>query len=310
MAMEYIKQAGFCYVDYSFDMDADYKNGIYSSDFDGYIDKIKRKADLLGLTFVQAHSPLGKPIAEENSAFVEDTIKCVRACSKLGIKNLVVHSGYDFNISKEETFEKNKAFYNKILCEAEKYEINILTENFNKMCIENLYWIDNASDLLKLIEYVDHPLFHAVWDTGHANMQKTPQDECLRLLGNHVYALHVHDNFGDEESDRLIATIASIIKDNAKPEYIVGRVDGDVFNVIIPMPEDGEAEEYSKAVQNACDAFEDEHLAPSVATGVAYKTNVEASMENVFSDAEVEMLENKIFIKNSEEYCKRLQKKL
>ena len=119
-----------------------------------------------------------------------------------------------------------------------------------------------------------------------------------------------NDNFGDEESDRLIATIASIIKDNAKPEYIVGRVDGDVFNVIIPMPEDGEAEEYSKAVQNACDAFEDEHLAPSVATGVAYKTNVETSMESVFSDAEVEMLENKISIKNSEEYCKRLQKKL
>ena len=119
-----------------------------------------------------------------------------------------------------------------------------------------------------------------------------------------------NDNFGDEESDRLIATIASIIKDNAKPEYIVGRVDGDVFNVIIPMPEDGEAEEYSKAVQNACDAFEDEHLAPSVATGVAYKSNVESSMESVFSDAEVEMLENKISIKNSEEYCNRLKKKL
>ena len=119
-----------------------------------------------------------------------------------------------------------------------------------------------------------------------------------------------NDNFGDEESDRLIATIASIIKDNAKPEYIVGRVDGDVFNVIIPMPEDGEAEEYSKAVQNACDAFEDEHLAPSVATGVAYKSNVESSMESVFSDAEVEMLENKISIKNSVEYCNRLKKKL
>ena len=119
-----------------------------------------------------------------------------------------------------------------------------------------------------------------------------------------------NDNFGDEESDRLITTIADIIKENAKPEYIIGRVDGDVFNVIIPMPEDGEAEEYSKAVQNACDAFEDDHLAPSVATGVAYKSNVESSMESVFSDAEVEMLENKISIKNSEEYCNRLKKKL
>lgn len=119
-----------------------------------------------------------------------------------------------------------------------------------------------------------------------------------------------NDNFGDEESDRLITTIADIIREKAKPEYIIGRVDGDVFNVIIPMPEDGEAEEYSKAVQNACDAFEDEHLTPSVATGVAYKSNVESSMESVFSDAEVEMLENKISIKNSVEYCNRLKKKL
>lgn len=119
-----------------------------------------------------------------------------------------------------------------------------------------------------------------------------------------------NDNFGDEESDRLIATIADIIKEHAKPEYIIGRVDGDVFHVIIPMPEDEEAETYSKAVQSACDAFEDVHLAPSVATGVAYKNNVEASMESVFSDAEVEMLENKIFIKNSKEYCIRLKKKL
>lgn len=119
-----------------------------------------------------------------------------------------------------------------------------------------------------------------------------------------------NDNFGDEESDRLIATIADIIKENAKPEYIIGRVDGDVFNIIIPMPEDNEAEDYYKAVQHACDTFEDAHLAPSVACGVAYKTNVEASMESVFSDAEVEMLENKISIKNSEEYCNRLKKKL
>lgn len=119
-----------------------------------------------------------------------------------------------------------------------------------------------------------------------------------------------NDNFGDEESDRLIATIAGIIKEQAKPEYIIGRVDGDVFQVIIPMPEEDEAEAYVKAVQSACDAFEDAHLAPSVAAGVAYKNNVESSMESAFSDAEVEMLENKIFIKNSEEYCNRLKKKL
>ncbi len=119
-----------------------------------------------------------------------------------------------------------------------------------------------------------------------------------------------NDHFGDEESDRLIATIADFLKECGKPEYIIGRVDGDVFNVIIPMPEENEAEEYYKAVQKACDTFEDAHLTPSVACGVAYKTNVEEKLVNVFSEAEDEMLQNKIFIKNSEEYCNRLKKVL
>ena len=62
------------------------------------------------------------------------------------------------------------------------------------MSRENTYWIDNATDLMRMIEVVDHPLFHAVWDVGHANMQEMPQDEELRLLGSHVRALHIQDN--------------------------------------------------------------------------------------------------------------------
>ena len=63
-----------------------------------------------------------------------------------------------------------------------------------------MYWIDNAPDLLAMIEYVNHPLFHAVWDTGHANMQEMPQDEALRMLGSHVRALHIQDNMGDRDT--------------------------------------------------------------------------------------------------------------
>ena len=39
----------------------------------------------------------------------------------------------------------------------------------------------------------------------------------------------VNENYGDEESDRLIKTVAGILKQEAKPEYVMGRVDGDVF---------------------------------------------------------------------------------
>ena len=60
---------------------------------------------------------------------------------------------------------------------------------------------------------------------------------------------YVNDKFGDEESDRLIRTVASIIRDEAKDEYVIARCGGDLFNILIPMSEDGEAEEYCRRMQ-------------------------------------------------------------
>lgn len=120
---------------------------------------------------------------------------------------------------------------------------------------------------------------------------------------------YVNDNFGDEESDRLIKTIADILKQEKKPDYVIGRVDGDVFIVLIPMAEDGEAEEYCKRVQQACLSYEDEILAPSVACGVVYKTNVEEMVEDKLDDAEYEMFNNKFATKNAPGYRERLEKR-
>lgn len=120
---------------------------------------------------------------------------------------------------------------------------------------------------------------------------------------------YVNDNFGDEESDRLIQVVASFLKEEAKPEYIIGRCGGDFFNVLIPMVEDGEAEDYCKRVQQRCLDFEDEHLAPSVACGFVNKYNVEQALADLVSDAEYEMFNNKYEIKNAPGYRERLEKR-
>lgn len=120
---------------------------------------------------------------------------------------------------------------------------------------------------------------------------------------------YVNDHFGDEESDRLIKTIADILKQEKKPDYVIGRVDGDVFIVLIPMAEDGEAEDYCQRVQQACLSYEDEILAPSVACGVVYRTNVEEMIEDKLDDAEYEMFNNKFEIKNAPGYRERLEKR-
>ena len=119
---------------------------------------------------------------------------------------------------------------------------------------------------------------------------------------------YANDNFGDDGSDKLIRIVADILKREAKPEYVIGRTDGDVFVIVIPMPEDGEAEDYVSRIQNACDTFDDRCLTPSIACGLVYKENVEETIEEKISDAEYLMFENKFEIKNSPEYQKRLHR--
>ena len=198
-ALTHIRNAGFRYADYSFGLDYSHRNGIYAKNSEEYIDHILKFSRKIGIELVQAHSPMGKPL-EDDGSFLSDTLRCVDACGAWGIKNLVVHSGYRCGLSPEQTFEENKAFFTPLLNQAEKYGVNILVENFNKMSKEDLYWIDNAPDLLRMINHVNHPLFHAVWDVGHANMQEMPQDEGLRLLGKHIFALHIQDNMGDRDT--------------------------------------------------------------------------------------------------------------
>ena len=201
-ALTHIRQAGFRYADYNFGKDYRLQNGVYAADFEAYVKHVKEHTGRIGITLVQAHAPMGKPF-EDGGVLQRDTLRCVDACGAWGIPNLVVHSGYAHGLTVEQTFAANKAFFMPLLERAEQYGLNILVENFNKMSVPGLYWIDNATDLLGLIEYVDHPLFHAVWDAGHANLQEMPQDEELRLLGSHVRALHIQDNRGDHDAHLL-----------------------------------------------------------------------------------------------------------
>ncbi len=198
--MDIAFEAGFKHFDYSF---GEYRtNSGFYADYDGHMKRVKAKMEELGVDFVLSHSPTGKPFrSEEDWKLVIDLHKvCLRACYELGIPSTVVHSGYVADISKEECFERNRKFYREILSEAEKYGINVLVENYDRMTKEDTFWIDNATDLLAMVEYIDHPLCHACWDAGHANLQDMPQHKELAILGSHVMATHIQDNNGDKDT--------------------------------------------------------------------------------------------------------------
>ena len=196
-----LNKAGFKYIDlnmYSFTPECVYMN-------DGWQDevlKLKAEAKNLGMDFVQAHSQGGNPLSDDEGQvdfLVNATIRSIEICAMLGIPNTVVHSGFDLEISKEEWFVKNKEFYQKLLPTAEKFGVNILCENSTDANMKGRYFINTGADMLEFIEYVNHPLFHGCWDTGHANCEGEQYNDILQL-GEHLYAIHYNDNRGVKDN--------------------------------------------------------------------------------------------------------------
>lgn len=119
-----------------------------------------------------------------------------------------------------------------------------------------------------------------------------------------------YDTYGEEVGNRLLCIVADTLKQYAKKEYIIGRCNVDVFQILIPLPEEGEAETYCEDVKKAVWEKEDAVLAPSVAMGIVYITNVEEDFENKISDVEFEMLSDKLSIKSRPGYEERKNKGL
>lgn len=195
-----LHKAGFRCVDlsmYSWKPDSVYMT-------DGWRDAVtalKREAEALGMQFVQAHSPGGNPLSknpDEVEFIVAATLRSLEVCQMLGIPNTVVHPGSAQGISKEEWFEKNRAFFMRFLPTAEELGVNILTENSTDANMRGQYFANSGKDMVEFIRFVNHPRLHACWDTGHANCEGPQYDEIM-ALGDELYAIHYNDNHGAQD---------------------------------------------------------------------------------------------------------------
>ena len=192
-----LHNAGFRYVDlgmFSLTPDSAYMR-------DGWQDAVDRISDLakeLDMQFVQAHSPMGNPLSDD-AAHVEhvvnSTIRSIEICQRLGITHTVSHGGKISGITKDEYFERNKAFFDRLIPTMERCGVHVLCENSSTVNSGDKYCLKNGKDMRQFIDYMDHPLFHGCWDTGHANQEGSQYDDIL-ALGDQLYAIHYNDNHG------------------------------------------------------------------------------------------------------------------
>lgn len=191
-----LRLAGFKYADLSMYSGVD---KIYMQD--GWKDEVKTlklKAEELGITFVQAHSPAYETLEtldpnENPEEKFRETIRSIEICAELGIPMTVSHAGVKRNSSKEETIELNKKYYKRLIPVMEKTGVSVLVENVGIKDNNGRYYLNSAERLVEFIEYFNHPLLHACWDIGHANVFGKQYDQ-IKTLGKHLYAIHYNDN--------------------------------------------------------------------------------------------------------------------
>lgn len=191
-------EAGFRYIDLSMYNVRDNEELLIAENWEDNAKAILEYTLKKGAKFVQAHAPGGNPLSEDAvdaDKLVMDTIRSIDVCGILGIPNIVVHAGTVKGASKDESFEKNREFFRKLFPAMERNNVNVLCENSTKRNVGDLYFTNTGADIKEFVRFVNHPLFHVCWDTGHGNCEGAQYNE-IAEIGSDLYAVHINDNRG------------------------------------------------------------------------------------------------------------------
>jgi diguanylate cyclase (GGDEF)-like protein/PAS domain S-box-containing protein len=108
----------------------------------------------------------------------------------------------------------------------------------------------------------------------------------------------INDAFGHNEGDKLLITIANILKKSLRTEDILARVGGDEFAVILPKTSADVAEKIINSIYLKCIEFKkkddsDLHLI-SISLGYATKENESITLDEILEEAEIGMYKRKL----------------
>jgi len=167
-------------------------------DTEGQIERAQRCLHDLGLCAPQAHAYLDADVAASNSDEREKDMSRLlchtEIAARLGVHNVVMHPGgkhgYTTRAEQEHIHRLNIEAFRRLGDFAGAQAVRIGIENL--MC----RGASTPSELLELLEAIDHPAIGITLDTSHANVAALDVAKVVRELGPHVVATHISDNDG------------------------------------------------------------------------------------------------------------------
>lgn len=202
-AIEIIANAGFDAVDYCM-LSLQKDDCVLNSDrYKDYVLNLLEVAKRNNVYFNQGHAVGYIPHPDHDTVLkmlIEKNARAIEISGILCIKTLVIHPvAFGNYMGKEEyVFEKNMQYFKGLLPYAEEQGVKLACENMwcndkrKKVTIGGT--CGNPFEHAKYIDEVNHPLFVACLDVGHSALAGREAQDCIRVLGNRLQALHIHDN--------------------------------------------------------------------------------------------------------------------
>jgi diguanylate cyclase (GGDEF)-like protein len=111
----------------------------------------------------------------------------------------------------------------------------------------------------------------------------------------------VNDEFGHDEGDFAIKTIAKVLSESFRSSDVVGRMGGDEFAAFAIIKQDGHADKIKERIQNSMKAFNDQSDKP-------YYVNISIGLIEFIIDDTVE-IEQVLTKADAELYIEKKEKK-
>ena len=201
------REAGFFGIDFN---TASVNTLLYTepeSEMERLIAGIRREIEDADLTVHQVHGPwCWPPVKDQTPANrilrAEEMKKSMRMTKLLGCDKWVVHPIMPNLLrdlpdgTAESTWALNAEFMGWLLEYAKQIDVII--------CLENMphrnFSMAKPEKVMEFVQLMDDPHFAACLDFGHvATQEKLSVADQIRLLGDKLQAVHVHDNNGEKD---------------------------------------------------------------------------------------------------------------
>ena len=202
-AIEKIGAQGYDCIDYQgfVDIESDFFK-LPEEEFTAELLRHKALIASHGMEVSQAHAPWRTPKdgdPEERKRWLEAMKKSIRGTKTLGCHRFVVHPLFPYMESAEhpeEVWAMNEEFIGALADYAKDYGVTV--------CLENMpfpvFPIATVEHCMDMLDRLGRDNLRICIDTGHAAIFKgSDVASAVRLVGDRLEAVHIHDNMGKED---------------------------------------------------------------------------------------------------------------